>query len=108
VLARLVAEADDGLSTPSDATVNMLLDRWWEAMSPNWSAATRREHLSIMRNHIRPMVGPVKLSKLTAADLDRWYAELRKKPGRKGATLSPATVKRIVVVPNAALSQAVK
>ncbi len=35
-------------------------------------------------------------------------AELRKKPGRKSATLTPSTVKRIAVVVNVALEQAVK
>ncbi|MEM9561071.1 MAG: site-specific integrase [Actinomycetota bacterium] len=107
-LARFVAEVNDGLATATEATVNNLLDRWWDTASPDWSAATRREHLSIMRNHIRPMLGPARLSKLTASDLDHWYAELRKKPGRKSATLSPATVKRVAVVMNAALEQAVK
>jgi len=51
--------------------------------------------------------GSIKLKKLRTADLDRFYAELRKRPGRRAATLSPAT-RRVHVILHAALEQAVK
>ena len=62
---------------------------------------------SALRTNILPMLGPIKL-KLKPADLDRFYAELRKRPGRRGDTLSPATIRRNYVIIHAALEQAVK
>ena len=50
----------------------------------------------------------MKLSRLSGADLDRWYGQLRQKPGRNGQTLAPSTIVRIAGIVRAALGQAVK
>lgn len=107
-LANLIAEVDRGLATGTDATVNDLIDRWLELASPEWSPSTLVQTNSAIRTHITPLLGPIKLKKLRAADLDRFYAELRKRPGRRTPTLAPATIRRVYVIIHAALEQAVK
>lgn len=107
-LANLIAEVDRGLAAGTDATVNDLIERWLEVASPNWSPSTLVQTKSAIRTHIEPLVGPIKLKKLKAADLDHFYAELRKRPGRRSPTLAPATIRRVYVIIHAALEQAVK
>lgn len=79
------------MATGTDATVNDLIERWLEMASPEWSPSTLVQTKSAIRTDIEPLLGPFKLKRLKAADLDRFYAELRKRPGRRSATLSPAT-----------------
>ena len=64
----------------TDATVAVLLERWFEVASPDWSPKTVVSHRSIINNHLTPRLGAVQLRKLRAADLDRLYAALRKWP----------------------------
>lgn len=106
-LAGMVTEVDHGMSG-TDATVAVLLERWFEVASPDWSPKTVVSHRSIINNHLTPRLGAVQLRKLRAADLDRLYAALRKLPGRRDATLATSTIRRIHVVVHAALEQAVK
>lgn len=106
--ANLVAEVNRGVATGTDATVNDLIERWLEAASHDWSPSTLVQTKSAIRTHVEPLLGPIKLKKLKAADLDRFYAELRKRPGRRSSTLSPATIRRVYVIIHAALEQAVK
>jgi integrase len=107
-LANLIAEVDRGLAAGTDATVNDLIERWLEVASPNWSPSTLVQTKSAIHTHIEPLLGPIRLKKLKAADLDRFYAELRKRPGRRSPTLAPATIRRVYVIIHAALEQAVK
>jgi integrase len=57
---------------------------------------------------IKPLLGARKLRKLSAADLDAFYAHQRRKGGRSGKPLGAATVRRTHVVVHAALAQAVR
>jgi integrase len=107
-LASLIVEVDRGLAAGTDATVNDLLERWLELVSPDWSPSTLVQTKSAIRTHIAPLLGTIKLKKLKAADLDRFYAILRKRPGRRSPTLAPATIRRVYVIIHAALEQAVK
>ncbi len=107
-LANLIAEVDRGLAVGTDATVNDLIGRWLELASPEWSPSTLVQTRSAIRTHITPLLGPIRLKKLRAADLDHFYAQLRKRPGRRTATLSPATIRRVYVILHAALEQAVR
>lgn len=108
-LAKLIAQAERGRSVGSDATVADLVSRWIETAAPDWSQSTRRQHESAIRRHINPLLGQRRLRTLSASDLDWFYGELRKLPGR-GAndTMAPATIRRIYVILRAALEQAVK
>lgn len=107
-LAALVAEVDRGLVAGTDATVDDLIERWLELAAPDWSPSTLVQTRSAIRTHISPQLGPTKLKSLRPADLDRFYATLRKRPGRRSATLSPATIRRVYVIIHAALEQAVR
>ena len=107
-LANLIAEVDRGLAVGTDATVNDLIERWMELASAEWSPSTLVQTRSAIRTHITPLLGPIQLKKLRAADLDHFYAQLRKRPGRRSPTLSPATIRRVYVIIHAALEQAVK
>ncbi|MCP4968484.1 MAG: site-specific integrase [bacterium] len=107
-LAAFVAEVGQGDVISTDATVSDLLDRWWMTASADWSATTRRQNESAIAHHVRSDLGSVRLAKLTAADLDRWYADLRRKPGRRGQTLAASTIVRVAGVLRSALTQAVK
>ncbi|MCC6438587.1 MAG: tyrosine-type recombinase/integrase family protein, partial [Acidimicrobiales bacterium] len=106
-LAAMVTEVDHGMAG-TDASFSFLLERWFEVASPDWSPKTAVSHRSIINNHLTPRLGDIPLRKLRAADLDSFYAALRKLPGRRSATLSPSTIRRIHVVLHAALEQAVK
>lgn len=107
-LDRLTAEVNSGQGPGTEATLSELLARWQEAVSADWSPTTRRQTTSAIRVHIEPLLGSHKLSRLSTSDLDRFYAQLRKKPGRKGKYLSPATIRRVHGIVRLALQQAVK
>ena len=107
-LAVLVAEVDRGLVAGTDATMDDLIERWLELAAPDRSPSTLVQTRSAIRTHISPLLGPTKLKNLRPADLDRFYATLRKRPGRRSATLSPATIRRVYVIIHAALEQAVR
>lgn len=105
--ANLVAEVNRGVATGTDAgeRPHRALARGGVARLVAFDPRTDQERI---RTHIEPLLGPIKLKKLNAADLDRFYAELRKRPGRRPPTLSPATIRRVYVIIHAALEQAVK
>jgi integrase len=105
-LADLVGDAS--YSRLRAGTVGDLLERWMIVASPVWSASTVRETRSLMRCHLLPHLGHVPVAKLTAADIDDVYAHLLRRGGRDDRSLSPATVHRVHVVLQRALSQAVR
>lgn len=102
-LASLVTEAKEGKIGGTDATVKVLLDRYFEhlerkGLSPNTLHAYRR----YARLHIIPYVGRKAVRKLTAWDLDAIYARMA------DAGKSSATVRQTHVILSGALGQAVK
>ena len=105
-LAKFTAEAGRGRFR--SGTVGELLDRWVATASPGWAASTERETCSIVGCHLRPRLGHLPVAKLTTADIDDFYAHLRRAGGRDGRPLAPGTVHRIHVVLHRALAQAVR
>jgi integrase len=84
-------------------TVQNLLERWLKhCESVDRSATTVREYRRIMEKVLIPEIGPIKLTKLSAQDLDQLYAKLTKK-GNKATT-----VRRVHSLIGAALHQAEK
>lgn len=78
-LTRLLAEADALKSARTKASFGFLLDRWFPQHDVGPSTKTTYE--SLIRNHIRPALGAVPLTKLqrSAAEiLERFYGELRR------------------------------
>ena len=107
-LARLVAEVDDGLITASPGTVGELVERWYAKGELEWSPTTAEGYRSLLDRRIIPQWGETQLRRLKAADLDAWYAELRRSGGPGGRPLAANSVKRIHAVLRTALGQAVK
>ncbi len=102
-LDRLAAEVAEGRHARSSATVGHLLDEWMtryvERRRARTTIDTYRVHVD---KHIRPALGSVRLAKLTAYDLDRYFESLEAKG------LSPATIRLNPNIVSGALSQAVK
>lgn len=102
-MAELVAEAKRGQLGGTDATVGLLLDRYLEAqerrgLSPKTLDSNRRR----VKASIRPALGAISVRKLTAWDLDRYYA------GLADAGRTAATIRAHHAILSGALGQAVK
>jgi len=102
-LAKLVAEVSTGKVSAGTETVGQLLDMWLEHCEAlGRSPTTMRKYRQIAEAVVRPELGKVRLSKLTARHLDALYAKLTAK-GNK-----PTTVRRVHALMSAALHQARK
>ena len=107
-VARLVTEVDDGAHRTASGTVGELLERWFEVASPGWSPVTVRLHRSVLDRHLLPRFGDTPLRRLQPADIDGYYAQLRKRGRAGGRPLAAGTVLRIHGVLRSALEQARK
>jgi integrase len=105
-LEDLVAEA--GRARIRAGKLADLLDQWFEAASPGWSASTVSHTRSIVDCHLKPHLGHLDLVKLTTADIDDFYAHLLRAGGRDDRPLAPGTVARVHSVLHRALAQAVR
>ncbi len=105
-LAKLVAEAQQvkaqsARGRPRDLTFGQLLDRWLAHLEALGRAPkTLHEYRRMIEHDIRPALGGIALGKLTAYDLDAFYAAARKRG------LSSTTVRHFHAVISAALNQA--
>lgn len=67
----------NGVSLPSDLlTVADFASQWLEAVQPNLRARTYALYESVLRVHVIPRIGRIKLARLSAADVQRLYAEV--------------------------------
>lgn len=107
-LTAMVAEADRGGLTRTSATVSELLEEWYAHAAPGFSPKGAHQTRGILDRNLLPFVGSVPLSKLGAADLDRFYRRLREKGGRAGRPLAPGTIRRTHGVLHRALAQGVR
>ncbi len=94
----LVTKAASGEVQAADVTLNELIDRWLELGGPP-EASTRVTYKGYIRNHVIGDIGRLKLSRLRAEDLDRWYSRLKAKG------LAPASIRKCHVIVSGALSQ---
>ena len=102
-LARLVTEAKAGRLAATDATVDLLFDRYLEALERRGlSPKTLHTYRQQIEANIRPALGGRPLRKLTAWDLDALYARL------DDAGRAPKTIRNLHVMISGALGQAVK
>jgi integrase len=100
VRAALVAQAVQGkFGETAAGTVADVTERWLEHLEPDISPATASAYRVYLRNWIVPRLGEQKIDRLRPADLDRFYASLRKH-------LSPASVLKVHSILRAALGQA--
>lgn len=107
-LARLVSEADKLTPRPSKTgTMEVLLRQWFEHASVSWSPKTADVVSGALEDPIIPALGSIPVSKLTVADLDRFYHHLLTVGGKRGP-YKPATVRRIHGMLRRALVQGVR
>jgi integrase len=100
-LADMIADVNKGHTASGAETVGELLDLFLaHAESQGRSPTTLREYRRIADKVLRPELGKLKLSKLTARDLDALYAKLTAKGNRA------TTVRRVHALIGAALHQA--
>ena len=102
-LARLVVEIEEGRTVPSRGrTVRTLADAWLELKASDLTPENLADYRRFFDRKFLPELGNIPLAKLTTADIDAFYAKLR----RSG--LSPATIKRKHSIINPMLNQAVR
>jgi len=103
-LAKMIVEVTQGKVTTGTETLGNLLDQYLEhcQTTKGLSPTTIRKYHSIVESTIRPELGHVRLSKLSAGDLDGLYGRLTAE-GRKATT-----VQRVHRLIGAALHQAEK
>jgi len=102
-LDKLVHEVDQGRHIGNTATFGKLLDEWMERVIKKRRARSTIDTYGIhIENDIRPALGSVRLAKLTAYELDSYFAELEEKG------LSGGTVKLQHAIIRSALSQGVR
>jgi integrase len=108
-LAQSKVDIDTGkLRYGARRTVAELAVEWLEAVRPNRKASTFSNYGWLMRAYVVPRIGPVRLDRLTPADIQRLYSELRSSGGRGGKPLSGTQVHNIHGVLHNALSYAVR
>jgi integrase-like protein len=72
--------------------------------SPAWSSTTLAQTRSIVEHRLKPLLGEMRVNKLTTIDIDDMYRFLPRCGGRDGRPLSPGTVHRVHVVLHRALT----
>jgi integrase len=107
-LGRLLAEVDDGQHAVRAGTVGELCERWYSHAAPDLSPAVAAEYRRLLDKRILPRWSDTPLRRLRTADLDQWYAELRRSGAAGGNPLAPNTVMRSHAVLRRALAQGVK
>jgi integrase len=93
-LARLIAQnaAGEGVD-PSKETLAEFVQRWdrdWATV--NTSLKTAERYRQLLKLHVTPHIGTVRLQKLRATHLNELYANLLRAGGHEGRPLAPRTV----------------
>ena len=79
-LTEVMKTLQDGIPIPSDTiTVTGFAREWLVGIKPIVKETTWEEYEGIMRVHVIPSLGPIKLTKLEPRHLERFYAELSEK-----------------------------
>lgn len=100
-VAALIQASQAGFTDAGNLSVRAYFDRWLETTAPTLRAVTMRRYRDLVRLHIASVIGSTPLAKLSAADVQRLYADRLK-------LLSPNTVRYIHAVLHHALDGAVK
>ncbi len=108
-LAQAKVDIDAGrLRHAARRTVGDLADEWLEAVRPNRKASTFSNWGWLMRAYVVPRIGQIRLDRLSPADVQKLYTELRSSGGRGGKPLSGTQVRNIHGVLHNALNYAVR
>ena len=105
-----ISARDQTYVEPSRLTLAAYLDGWTAGLATSGRApSTVDGYTRHLNSHVRPTIGGVRLTALTALELDRLYAQLLangRKDGKGG--LSPRMVRYVHVILSKALSDAVR
>jgi integrase len=102
-LRRLLADRDEGVAYDSEnLTIGGYLDRWLGALKGSVRDRTWRRHEEVVRLHLTPTLGGVKLDKLNALQVQNVYSQ------KLNEGLSLRSVEIIHVTLHKALKQAVR
>ena len=86
VHAQLVVDVQNGRTSPSRGiTVEELARQWWDTHAADLSPSTRIGYRQWLDKRVLPKFGRKKISSVTTAEIERWYAELRDGPKPLGA-----------------------
>ena len=108
-LAQAKVDIDAGrLRYEARRTVADLANEWLEAVRPNRKASTFSNWGWLMRAYVVPRIGHVRLDRLSPADVQKLYSELRSSGARGGKPLSGTQVRNIHGVLHNALNYAVR
>lgn len=103
VLAQLVHAVETGMDFDSSRiTAAEYLDKWLGVVRNRVKARTYERYAEIVRLHVTPVIGQIKLNKLKPLHLERIYEEAQKKG------LAPQTVVHVHRVVYSALRQALR
>lgn len=92
---------------PCKMTLGEWLDIWTAEYLGSVKPRTVDNYTAVIKNHLRPALGAVKLETLNAHTIQRFYNDLGKAHGGKDG-LSPKSIKNVHGVLHKALQQAVK
>lgn len=90
---------------PSKVTVGQWLDLWQQDYLVDVRPSTVTSYEAIIRNHIKPKIGAIRLDSLTTQDIQEFYNRLRF-PSENRKALSAKTIKNIHGILHHALQQA--
>ena len=90
-----------------EGTMEALLNEWLAHAAPSLSPRTVETTSGYLRQPILPALGALQASRITTADLDRFYRRLHEKGGQNGP-YAPATIRRVHGIIRRALSQGVR
>ena len=109
-LRQVTAELDQGAYlSPDRMTVNEWLDIWVSDYLGNTKPHTKKSYQSIIKNHINPAIGAIKLTSLTPMHVQKLINSIRStKKTMLGDKVNPKTVKNVHGVLHSALNQAVQ
>lgn len=104
-----IAELNAGTyQQPSRMTVGEWLDIWQSDYLGNTKPHTRKSYHGVIENHIRPVIGAVKLSALTPVQVQKLINNIKStRKTTKGEQVNPKTVKNVHGILHSALQQAV-
>jgi integrase len=88
-------------------TVALLCREWLDQASPSFSPKTVQTTRMYIEDPIIPALGSIPVTKLTPADLDRFYRQLLE-VGRSRGPYAPATIRRVHGIIRRALTQGVR
>lgn len=93
---------------PSKMTVGEWLDIWLAEYLGNTKPHTKKSYEGVVKNHIKPAIGAIKLTSLTPVQVQKLINGVRStKKTTSGEPINPKTIKNVHGVLHSALHQAV-